>query len=62
MKKIITFLLMLTCLFVMIGCGTTQQSSESSSPQTSEEPKGDPEFPNNGFKNDNEATYPGAWN
>ena len=68
-KKILLCLAALTAVACLCACGGKNDSVDKKPEQTPTPPpseeiveKGDPEFPLNDFGNDNEATYPGAWN
>lgn len=63
MKKFLITILMMTALCVCGGCAKEPESTQTPPPppESSSAPKGDPEFPENEYGQDNEAVYPEVW-
>lgn len=62
MKKFLITILMMTALCVCGGCAKEPESTQTPPPpESSSVPKGDPEFPENEYGQDNEAVYPEVW-
>ena len=47
---------------ISVSESTSESTSDSSVEYSSTEDKGTPDFPENDFGKDNEASYPDAWN
>lgn len=61
MKKFLIAVLMTIAICAFGACKENVERPDPSSPPAGTEQKGEAEFPNNEYGNDNEADYPTIW-